>query len=186
MLGILACAENMPGGNAQRPGDIVKSASGKTIEVLNTDAEGRMFLADAVWYAGHLGATKIIDIATLTGAVIIALGNETSAIISNNDELVEKIKKAGKFAGENYWQLPSLPECEKAIKGDVGDVKNTAGRAGGVITGGLFIGSFVKEGLPWAHIDIGGTSSATSTDGFKVKGCTGFGTMTLIKLAGEF
>ena len=186
MLGILACAENMPGGNAQRPGDIVKSASGKTIEVLNTDAEGRMVLADAVWYAGHLGAEKIIDIATLTGAVIIALGNETSAIISNNDELVEKIKKAGKFAGENYWQLPSLPECEKAIKGDVGDVKNTAGRAGGVITGGLFIGSFVKEGLPWAHIDIGGTSTATSTEGFKVKGCTGFGTMTLIKLAGEF
>lgn len=185
MLGVLSCAENMPGGNAQRPGDIVKSASGKTIEVLNTDAEGRMVLADAVWYACYLGAQKVIDIATLTGAVIIALGTETSGIVSNNDELVEKIIKAGKFAGENYWQLPSLPECKKAIKGDVADLKNSAGRAGGVITGGLFIGSFVKEGTPWAHIDIGGTSTATSTDGFKVKGCTGFGTMTLIKLAGE-
>lgn len=185
MLGILSCAENMPGGNAQRPGDIVKSASGKTIEVLNTDAEGRMVLADAVWYAGYLGAQKVIDIATLTGAVIIALGTETSGIVGNNDELVAQIIQAGKLAGENYWQLPSLPECKKAIKGDVGDLKNSAGRAGGVITGGLFIGAFVKEGLPWAHIDIGGTSTATSTDGFIVKGCTGFGTMTLIKLAGE-
>lgn len=184
IIGIMSCAENMPGGNAQRPGDIVKAANGKTIEVLNTDAEGRMVLADAVWYAGHLGAEKVIDIATLTGAVIIALGTETSGIVSNNDELVAQIIQAGKFAGENYWQLPSLPECQKAIKGDVADLKNSAGRAGGVITGGLFIGAFVKEGLPWAHIDIGGTSTATSTDGFKVKGCTGFGTMTLINLAG--
>lgn len=184
IIGIMSCAENMPGGNAQRPGDIVKAANGKTIEVLNTDAEGRMVLADAVWYAGHLGAEKVIDIATLTGAVIIALGTETSGIVSNNDELVAQIIQAGKFAGENYWQLPSLPECQKAIKSDVADLKNSAGRAGGVITGGLFIGAFVKEGLPWAHIDIGGTSTATSTDGFKVKGCTGFGTMTLINLAG--
>lgn len=185
LLGIMSCAENMPGGNAQRPGDIVKAANGKTIEVLNTDAEGRMVLADAVWYAGELGAQNVIDIATLTGAVIIALGTETSGIISNNNALVGKIIKAGKFSGENYWQLPSLPECQKAIKGDVADLKNSAGRAGGVITGGLFIGSFVKDGLPWAHIDIGGTSTATSTDGFIIKGCTGFGTMTLINLAGE-
>jgi len=185
IYGIMSCAENMPGGNAQRPGDIVKAANGKTIEVLNTDAEGRMVLADAVWYASHIGAQTIIDIATLTGAVIIALGTETSGIVSNNDDLVAKIIKAGKFSGENYWQLPSLPECKKAIKSDVADLKNSAGRAGGVITGGLFIGSFVKEGLPWAHIDIGGTSTATATDGFIVKGCTGFGTMTLINLAGE-
>ena len=116
VIGILACAENMPGGRAQRPGDIVRAANGKTIEVISTDAEGRMVLADAVDYACKLGAQKVIDIATLTGAVIIALGKETSGIVSNDDALVEQIKKAGKFAGENYWQLPSLPECKEAIK----------------------------------------------------------------------
>ncbi len=183
VLGVLACAENMPDGRAQRPGDIVKAANGKTIEVVSTDAEGRMVLADGVWYACRLGAKKVIDIATLTGAVIIALGKETSGIVSNDDALVEQIKKAGRIAGENYWQLPSLPECKEAIRSDVADLLNSAGRAGGCITGGLFIGEFVDKGLPWAHLDIGGTSTAEKTDGFKVKGGTAFGTMTLIKLA---
>ena len=183
VIGILACAENMPGGRAQRPGDIVRAANGKTIEVISTDAEGRMVLADAVDYACKLGAQKVIDIATLTGAVIIALGKETSGIVSNDDALVEQIKKAGKFAGENYWQLPSLPECKEAIKSDVADLLNSAGRPGGCITGGLFIGEFVAKGIPWAHLDIGGTSTATKDSGHKVKGGTGFGTLTLIKLA---
>lgn len=184
VIGVLACAENMPDGKAQRPGDIVRAANGKTIEVVSTDAEGRMVLADAVWYACQMGAKKVIDIATLTGAVIIALGNETSGIVANDDELVEQIKLAGRMAGENYWQLPSLPECKEAIKSDVADLLNSAGRAGGCITGGLFIGEFVDKDIPWAHLDIGGTSTATKTDGFKVKGGTAFGTMTLIKLAG--
>lgn len=183
VIGILACAENMPGGRAQRPGDIVRAANGKTIEVISTDAEGRMVLADAVDYACKLGAQKVIDIATLTGAVIIALGKETSGIVSNDDSLVEQIKQAGKFAGENYWQLPSLPECKEAIKSDVADLLNSAGRPGGCITGGLFIGEFVAKGIPWAHLDIGGTSTATKDSGHKVKGGTGFGTLTLIKLA---
>ena len=183
IIAVLACAENMPSGKAQRPGDIVRAANGKTIEVVNTDAEGRMVLADAVWYACEQGATKVIDIATLTGAVIIALGNETSGIVANNDELVKQIMEAGKQSGENYWQLPSLPECKEAIKSDVADLLNSAGRAGGCITGGLFVGEFVKEGTPWAHIDIGGTSTSEKTSGHKVKGCTAFGTMTLIKLA---
>ena len=183
VIGILACAENMPGGRAQRPGDIVRAANGKTIEVISTDAEGRMVLADAVDYACKLGAQKVIDIATLTGAVIIALGKETSGIVSNDDALVEQIKKAGKFAGENYWQLPSLPECKEAIKSDVADLLNSAGRPGGCITGGLFIGEFVAKGIPWVHLDIGGTSTATKDSGHKVKGGTGFGTLTLIKLA---
>ena len=184
VIGVLACAENMPDGKAQRPGDIVRAANGKTIEVVSTDAEGRMVLADAVWYACRIGAKKVIDIATLTGAVIIALGNETSGIVANDDELVEQIKLAGRMAGENYWQLPSLPECKEAIKSDVADLLNSAGRAGGCITGGLFIGEFVDKDIPWAHLDIGGTSTATKTEGFKVKGGTAFGTMTLIKLAG--
>lgn len=183
VMGVLTCAENMPDGRAQRPGDIVRAANGKTIEVISTDAEGRMVLADAVWYACEQGAQKVIDIATLTGAVIIALGKETSAIVTNNDEMAEEIKKAGKFAGESFWQLPSLPECKEAIKSDVADLLNSAGRPGGCITGGLFIGEFVKKDIPWAHLDIGGTSTADKTEGFKVKGGTGFGTLTLIKLA---
>lgn len=183
VMAVLACAENMPSGKAQRPGDIVRAANGKTIEVVNTDAEGRMVLADAVWYACELGASKVIDIATLTGAVIIALGNETSGIIANDDEFAAQIIEAGKQSGENYWQLPSLTECKEALKSDVADLLNSAGRAGGCITGGLFIGEFVKENIPWAHIDIGGTSTSTKTNGHIVKGCTAFGTMTLIKLA---
>ena len=104
--------------------------------------------------------------------------------MANDDKLVEQIKLAGRMAGENYWQLPSLPECKEAIKSDVADLLNSAGRAGGCITGGLFIGEFVDKDIPWAHLDIGGTSTATKTEGFKVKGGTAFGTMTLIKLAG--
>lgn len=184
VMAILACAENMPSSKAQRPGDIVRAANGKTIEVVSTDAEGRMVLADGVWYACHLGAKQVIDIATLTGAVIIALGEETSGIVANDAALVEQLQKAGRMAGENYWQLPSLPECKEAIKSDVADLLNSAGRAGGCITGGLFIGEFVDENIPWAHLDIGGTSTAKKTAGFKVKGGTAFGTMTLIKLAG--
>lgn len=183
LIGVLACAENMPGGRAQRPGDIVRAASGKTIEVVNTDAEGRMVLADAVWYACRLGAKTVIDIATLTGAVIVALGNETSGIIANDEQLVGLLRKAGHLAGENYWQLPSLPECREALKSDVADLLNSTGRAGGCITGGLFIGEFVDAGVPWAHLDIGGTATAAKTAGVRVKGGTAFGTLTLIRYA---
>lgn len=183
VMAVLACAENMPDGNAQRPGDIVKAANGKTIEVVSTDAEGRMVLADAVWYACKQGAVRVIDIATLTGAVIIALGKETAAVVANDDELAAKVIKAGKMTGESYWQLPSLPECREALKSDTADLLNSAGRPGGCITGGLFIGEFIEPGVAWAHLDIGGTSTADKTTGFKVKGGTGFGTMTLIKLA---
>jgi leucyl aminopeptidase len=143
-----------------------------------------MVLADAVWYACEQGAKRVIDIATLTGAVIIALGNETSGIITNTDELAEAIKAAGKKAGEAFWQLPSLPECKEAIKSDVADLLNSAGRPGGCITGGLFVGEFIKEGVEWAHLDIGGTSTATKASGFKAQGGTGFGVMTLVRYAG--
>lgn len=185
VIGIMACAENMPSGSAQRPGDVVKAASGKTIEVISTDAEGRMVLADAVWYACRQGAVRVIDIATLTGGVITALGNETAGIVGNNDELVAQIMSAGKKAGEMYWQLPSLPECKEAIKSDVADLLNSAGRAASTITGGLFIGEFVDEGTPWAHLDIGGTSTADKASGFKPKGCTAFGVRTFVNIAKE-
>ena len=184
VIGVLACAENMPGGKAQRPGDIVRAASGKTIEVISTDAEGRMVLADGVWYACRQGAAKVVDIATLTGGVIVALGKETSGIVANDDALAAAVITAGKYVGEPFFQLPSLPECKEAIKSDVADLLNSAGRAASTITGGLFIGEFVDKDIPWAHLDIGGTSTAEKTEGFKVKGGTGFGALTLIKLAG--
>lgn len=186
VMAIMACAENMPGGNAQRPGDIVKAANGKTIEVVSTDAEGRMVLADAVWYACKLSAAKVVDIATLTGGVMVALGTKTSGIITNNEELGKELVETGKRAGESLFVLPSLPELKEAIKSEVADLRNSAGRYGSCITGGLFIGEFIKEGTPWAHIDIGGTSTVTETKGFKTIGGTAFGTMTLIRLAGKF
>lgn len=186
LIAIMACAENMPGGNAQRPGDIVKAANGKTIEVVSTDAEGRMVLADAVWYACHLGATKVIDIATLTGGVMVALGTKTSGIITNDEVLGADLVAAGKRAGESLFVLPSLPELKEAIKSEVADLRNSAGRYGSCITGGLFIGEFIEEGIPWAHIDIGGTSTVTETKGFQSIGGTAFGTMTLIRWAGKF
>lgn len=186
IMAIMACAENMPGGNAQRPGDIVKAANGKTIEVVSTDAEGRMVLADAVWYACKLGVAKVIDIATLTGGVMVALGTKTSGIVANDEELGKELVEAGKRTGESLFVLPSLPELKEAIKSEVADLRNSAGRYGSCITGGLFIGEFIKEGTPWAHIDIGGTSTVTETKGFKTVGGTAFGTMTLIRWAGKF
>lgn len=186
IMAVLACAENMPGGNAQRPGDIVRAANGKTIEVISTDAEGRMVLADAVYHACTEGAAKVVDIATLTGGVMVALGTKTSGIITNDEELGTALVDAGKRAGESLFVLPSLPELKEAIKSEVADLKNSAGRYGSCITGGLFIGEFITEGTPWAHIDIGGTSTVTETKGIKSVGGTAFGTMTLIRLAGDF
>lgn len=183
LMVVLACAENMPGGNAQRPGDIVRAANGKTIEVITTDAEGRMVLADAVWYACKLGAKKVVDIATLTGAAIIALGNDVAAIIANDDALAQSVMKAGKLAGESYWQLPSFEEYKALIKSPVADLKNSGGRAAGTITGGLFIGEFIEKGVQWAHLDIGGTASVTKTGDCKSYGGTAFGVATLVKLA---
>ena len=183
VIGIMACAENMPSGSAQRPGDIIKAGSGKTIEVDNTDAEGRLVLADAVWYACRKGAAKVIDIATLTGAVSIALGEHTSGIISNDNTLAEEIKNAGRRVGEAWWQLPIVEEAEDMLKSTCADIKNSAGRPAGTITGGVFIGQFVDKGTSWAHLDIGGTSTAKKTEGHLPEGCTAFGTATLIELA---
>ena len=184
IMGIMACAENMPDADAYRPGDVVRAANGKTIEVISCDAEGRLVLADGVCHACALGAKRVIDIATLTGGVMVALGTETSGIITNKPSLAQKLMAAGKKAGEPLWHLPSLPDLKEAIKSDVADVLNSAGRYGSCITGGLFVGEFIAEGVEWAHIDIGGTSTVTKTSGYKVKGGTAFGALTLIKYAG--
>lgn len=186
LIGIMACAENMPSGSAVRPGDIIRAGNGKTIEVDNTDAEGRLVLADAVWYARRKGATKVIDIATLTSAVSIALGEHMSAVVSNDDALAASIIKAGHRAGEAWWQLPILEEAEEMLVSKCADVINNAGRPAGTITGGVFIGQFVDKGTPWAHLDIGGTSTAKKSEGHLPEGCTAFGTATLVELARSF
>ena len=186
LIGIMACAENMPSGSAVRPGDIIRAGNGKTIEVDNTDAEGRLVLADAVWYACRKGATKVIDIATLTGAVSIALGEHMSAVVSNDDALAASIIKAGHRAGEAWWQLPILEEAEEMLESKCADIINNAGRPAGTITGGVFIGQFIDKGIPWAHLDIGGTSTAKKAEGNLPEGCTAFGTATLVELARSF
>lgn len=182
ILGIIPCTENMPSGNAYKPGDVISSMSGKTIEIITTDAEGRLILADAITYAQQLGATQIIDVATLTGACVVALGTITSGIVSNNKDLCSQVLAAAAHAGEKMWELPNFAEYKEQIKSDIADLKNSGGRMAGAITAGLFIAQFVNE-IPWVHIDIAGTADSDKNSGYLVKGGTGVGVRTLIQLA---
>ncbi len=181
IIAVVPCTENMPSGTAFRPGDILTSLSGKTIEVLSTDAEGRLILADAVTYAKQLGATKIIDIATLTGACVIGLGAVYSGVLTNNQEWCQSVITAAQQIGEKMWELPNDDEYLAQIKSSIADLKNTGGRPAGTITAGLFIGQFVDK-TPWVHIDIAGTSDAEKDKGYNIKGGTGVGVRTLIQL----
>jgi len=158
-VGLVGLVENMPDGNAQRPGDIVKSMSGQTIEIINTDAEGRLVLADVVWYAAQRFKPKfMIDLATLTGAIIVALGQEYAGMFANNDELSARLTTAGEETGEKVWRMPLAAEYDKMIDSKFADVKNTGGsRWGGAITAAQFIKRFVDDKIPWAHLDIAGT-----------------------------
>jgi leucyl aminopeptidase len=185
-VGILGLVENMPDGNAQRPGDVVTSMSGQTIEIINTDAEGRLVLADAVWYCQDRFKPKfMVDLATLTGAIIIALGNDYAGLFSNNDELSENLLAASKTEGEPLWRLPLPPQYDKNIDSMIADMKNTGGRPGGSITAAMFIQRFVN-GLPWAHLDIASTAwkkpSAIPTI---PDGATGFGVRLLNRMVAE-
>lgn len=182
VTGIVAATENMPGGGAQRPGDIVRTMSGKTIEVDNTDAEGRLVLADAVAYAHSIGIRRIVDVATLTYAVIIALGHVCSGLFGNDRTLADQVKRSGDLAGERLWQLPTYKEYKEQYRSDVADIKNVGGRPAGAVTGALIIGEFVDDAA-WAHIDIAGTFFADKTTGYVVKGGTGVMVRTLAKLA---
>ena len=184
VTGMIAATENMPGGSAQRPGDVVRSMSGKTIEVINTDAEGRLVLADALYYARQMGVTRIVDIATLTGAMVVALGHECSGVMGNNQELVDQVISAGQSTGERIWQLPMYPEYKEQIKSNVADVKNTGGRGAGSITAAQFLAEFTED-TPWAHLDIAGTYLTDKEKGCLVKGGTGVPTRTLIELVLE-
>jgi leucyl aminopeptidase len=182
VTGMIAATENMPGGSAQRPGDVVRSMSGKTIEVINTDAEGRLVLADAMHYARETGITRLVDIATLTGAMVVALGNACSGVMGNNQELIDRLIRAGQSTGERIWQLPMYDDYKELIKSNVADIKNTGGRPAGSITAAKFLAEFAQD-TPWAHLDIAGTYFSSKNKSYLVKGGTGVPTRTLIDLA---
>jgi leucyl aminopeptidase len=186
-VGVVGLVENMPSGNAQRPGDIVASMSGQTIEVLNTDAEGRLVLADALWYCQERFKPQLmIDLATLTGAVIVALGHHRAGLFSNNDELADRLIDAGKTVGEQVWRLPLAESYDREIDSDAADVKNIGGgRAGGSIIGAQFLQRFVND-VPWAHLDIAGTAWSTKDAATVPKGATAFGVRLLDRLVSQY
>jgi len=177
VIGVVGLVENMPGGRAQRPGDIIASMSGQTIEVINTDAEGRLVLADAVWYAqAKLNPRCVIDIATLTGAVVIALGHEYAGLFSNDDILAKQLYEAGEAVEEPLWRFPMKDAFDKSLDSSLADVKNVAsGRDAGSIMGAQFIKRFVKKGTPWAHLDIAGVRSVSKDKPTCPKGASAFG-----------
>lgn len=179
VIGVVPTVENMPSGKATKPGDVVRAMTGKTIEVINTDAEGRLILADAIAYAKKLGATQIIDMATLTGAVTIALGDVNVAVLGTDQKLIDAIIETGREAGEKYWQLPLDKEYSKQIKSDIADIKNIGGRKAGTITASAFLKEFA-EGLSWAHLDIAGTAWGDEPKPYRAKGPTGIAVRTLL------
>jgi leucyl aminopeptidase len=169
----------MISGEAFRPGDILTALNGVTIEVLSTDAEGRLVLADGLVDAARRGATELIDLATLTGAAVVALGDGTTALFASDDPLADRLLAAAREAGERMWRMPLIDELNDKIRGDVGDVKNSGGRAGGAITAALFLQRF-REDLPWAHLDIAPSSRADKSTAAGPKGATGVGVRTLL------
>jgi len=181
IMGILAIAENMPGGNAQRPGDVVKAMNGKTVEIGNTDAEGRLVLSDALSYAVDQGINKIIDIATLTGAISIALGNEYTGLFGNNQSFINDFLESAKITGEKFWQLPVDQNYSKLYKNSIADIENVGGREAGSITGAMIIGEFAGKS-EWIHLDIASTGTAPKNHGYNPKGPTAITVRTILNL----
>ena len=175
----ICAAENMISGDAFRPGDVLRGMNGVTMEILSTDAEGRLVLADGLVDTARRGATELIDLATLTGAAVVALGNGTTALFASDDALAGRLLAASKAAGERMWRMPLIEELEQQIEGDVADIKNSGGRAGGAITAALFLRHF-REDLPWAHLDIAGSSRQDKPGPLGPKGATGVGVRTLL------
>jgi leucyl aminopeptidase len=183
VVGVVGLVENMLAGNAQRPGDIVKTMKGDTVEIISTDAEGRMVLCDALWYTQERFKPKaVIDLATLTGAVIIALGHENTGVFSNDDEFCDKFLAAAKEAGEGAWRLPIGPGYQKQLKSRLADMKNVGGRPAGSITAAQFLSRFIKEDMPWIHLDIAGTASVKAETDLAPTGATGWGVRALNQL----
>ena len=187
-VGLIGVVENMPDGNAQRPGDIVQSMSGQTIEIINTDAEGRLVLADVIWYAARRFKPKfMVDLATLTGAIIVALGQEYAGMFANDDELAARLTKAGEKTGEKVWRMPLAPEYDKMIDSKFADMKNTGGsRWGGAITAAQFIKRFVDDDIPWAHLDIAGTGFDSRQNDVNRSWASGWGVRLLDRLVADF
>ncbi len=181
MIAVVPCTENMPGGRATKPGDILRGASGLTVEVNNTDAEGRLILGDGLWYARHLGATHLIDVATLTGAVVVALGKITTGLFGT-DDWVDVVRRAAEQAGEKIWPMPLFDEYKDQLKSDIADMINSPGRPGASITAAMFLKEFTG-GAPWAHLDIAGTAWADEARAWTPKGATGAMIRTLVELA---
>lgn len=183
VVGLVGLVENMPDGRAQRPGDIVRSMKGDTIEVVNTDAEGRLVLADVLWYAQErFKPAAVVDLATLTGAVIIALGHENAGVFSNDDAFATQVLNAARAEGEGAWRLPLGPGYDKLIDSRLADVKNTGGRPAGSITAAQFLRRFVREDVPWVHLDIAGVALPPAETALAPKGASGWGVMTLDRL----
>ncbi len=182
VVGVVPTTENMPGGRAIKPGDILTGANGKTVEVINTDAEGRLILGDALWYAQQLGATHLVDVATLTGACVVALGKITSGLFGTPAPWVEHIRTVATRAGDQVWPLPLFPEYRDQLRSEIADIANTGGRPAGSITAAMFLHEF-SGGLPWAHLDIAGTAWAEDAKPYQPKGPTGVGVRTLAELA---
>jgi leucyl aminopeptidase len=185
-VGVIGVVENMPDGNAQRPGDIVKAMSGQTIEINNTDAEGRLVLADVLWYAAKRFKPKfMIDLATLTGAIMVALGHEYAGLFSNNDTLAERLSKAGSATGEKVWRMPLSGEFDKLIDSKFADMKNTGGRMGGACTAASFLQRFVEKDMAWAHLDIAGTAMGSPQTEINRSWGSGFGVRLLNQLVAD-
>jgi len=181
VVGLIPSTENMPSGTAVKPGDVVTSHLGKTIEIINTDAEGRLILADALSYARRYSPAAVVDIATLTGAIVVALGHTATGVMGSDEQLVEELRGAGERAGERVWPLPLWDDYRDLMKSDIADLKNSGGRPAGSISAGWFLREFV-DGFPWAHLDIAGTAYSDREDAGRVKGPTGVG----VRLFSEF
>jgi leucyl aminopeptidase len=179
LLGVLPAAENLPGGSASRPGDVARSIGGKTIEIVNTDAEGRLALADAIGYVKRFKPEAIIDIATLTGACSVALGNEAMAMMGNDERLIEAMGKAAEETSERVWRMPLYDEYREYIESDIADLKNTSGKSGSLVTAGYFLKEFAGQ-TPWVHLDIAGTAWTEKDRPYIPKGATGIGVRLLL------
>jgi leucyl aminopeptidase len=181
-IAVVPMTENMPGGKATKPGDIHTGASGLTVEINNTDAEGRLILGDGLWYARQLGATHLIDVATLTGAIVVALGKVTTGLFGTPQPWVDHISDAADRAGEKVWQLPLFEDYKEQLKSEIADMLNSPGRPAGSITAAMFLKEFAGDG-PWAHLDIAGTAWAEESKSWQPKGATGTMIRTLIEVA---
>ncbi len=182
VVGVIPTTENMPGGRAIKPGDILKGAAGKTVEVINTDAEGRLILADGLWFAQRLGATHLVDVATLTGASVVALGRAASALFGQPDAWVDVVRRIAHAAGERVWPMPLYEEYAEQLRSEIADMMNSGGRPAGACTAAVFLKEFAG-GLPWAHLDIAGTAWAEEAKPYQPKGATGIAVRTLAELA---